>query len=193
MEEQQAAVRPAEKDSQMFRTACSDMKSLLTKIYEIKQAPAKKANTEALGELKNQFLMHVLTLKKLNRLDKIRVRNSRDQTVDVKAKVDTYHLQLQNLLYEVLHLQKEVTKCLQYRSADEDIDLVSVKEFMKEAPDELKDKAVENEHSQRLARLEYENIQRKELTSELGLLEKERSALEVYNQDFGISRLFSVQ
>lgn len=32
-----------------------------------------------------------------------------------KQKVDAYHLQLQNLLYEVMHLQKEITKCLEFK------------------------------------------------------------------------------
>ena len=56
-------------------------------------------------------------------------------TGEAKGKVDNFHLQLQNLLYEVLHLQKEVTKCLQYKSADEDMDLVSLEEFYKNAPE----------------------------------------------------------
>lgn len=32
-----------------------------------------------------------------------------------KQKIDAYHLQLQNLLYEVMHLQKEITKCLEFK------------------------------------------------------------------------------
>jgi THO complex subunit 5 len=33
-----------------------------------------------------------------------------------KQKVDVLHLQLQNLLYEVMHLQKEISKCLEFKS-----------------------------------------------------------------------------
>lgn len=32
-----------------------------------------------------------------------------------KQKVDVLHLQLQNLLYEVMHLQKEIGKCLEFK------------------------------------------------------------------------------
>ena len=81
--------------------------------------------------------LHFLTLKKLNRLDKLRTRNSREATNQAKQRVDSLHLQLQNLLYEVLHLQKEVTKCQQFKSKDEDIDLVEVHEFYRSAPPEV--------------------------------------------------------
>ncbi len=43
------------------------------------------------------------------------IPNSREKTSAAKAKVDALHLQLQNLLYEVLHLQKEVVKCQQFK------------------------------------------------------------------------------
>ena len=32
-----------------------------------------------------------------------------------RSKNDQYHLRLQNLLYEVGHLQKEINKCLEFR------------------------------------------------------------------------------
>lgn len=32
-----------------------------------------------------------------------------------KQRVDVLHLQLQNLLYEVMHLQKEIGKCLEFK------------------------------------------------------------------------------
>ncbi|QQP42471.1 Uncharacterized protein FKW44_017154, partial [Caligus rogercresseyi] len=91
-----------------------------------------------INELKTQIAMHFLSMKKLNRLDKIRLRRSREMTMQAKQRVDTFHLQLQNLKYEVMHLQKE-TKCRQFRSKDQDIDLVSLEEFYKEAPEEIAD------------------------------------------------------
>merc|ERR1712029_760495 len=94
--------------------------------------------------------------------------------------VDSCHLQLQNLLYEVLHLQKEVTKCLQYKSADEDMDLAPLEEFYRDAPDDIKneEKIQDNPHSLRLARLEYERLQRQTQSEEFHCLEKEKEALE---------------
>lgn len=35
--------------------------------------------------------------------------------LQAKQRVDVLHLQLQNLLYEVLHLQKEISKCLEFK------------------------------------------------------------------------------
>ena len=88
----------------------------------------------------------------------LRTRTSREATAAGKGKVDALHLQLQNLLYEVLHLQKEVrcwtdpltltciiiiksilqvTKCQQFKSKDEEVDLIPVEEFYALAPEEI--------------------------------------------------------
>ena len=78
-----------------------------------------------------------MTLKKLNRLEKIRTKASRDSLHKEKQKLDSMHLLLQNLLYEVKHLDKEANKCMQFKSKDEEIDLVSVEEFYKNAPEDV--------------------------------------------------------
>ena len=95
----------------MFEETCNKMKDVLSKVYETKQSGRK--STEILSELKTDFLMQFTTLKKLNRLDKLRTKHCRDSTIDAKAKVDNLGLQLQNLHYEVLHLQKEVNMTFQ--------------------------------------------------------------------------------
>jgi THO complex subunit 5 len=56
-----------------------------------------------------------MELKKLNRMEKFRTKFSRDSLTTAKTNVDNRHLQLQNLLYEVIHLKKEVLKCLQFK------------------------------------------------------------------------------
>lgn len=187
LEEKQALERPAEKDSAAFKATCTKLKEILTKIHEIKQASGPNAgrkSSEALTELKNDFLMSLLTLKKLNRLDKLRTKNCREGTIAAKSKVDSFHLQLQNLLYEVLHLQKEVTKCLQYKSADDAMDLVPLEEFFENAPSEIsdKEKTEGNEHLLRLARLEYENLQRQKQREELKKLEETKAGLDSHIQ-----------
>ena len=35
--------------------------------------------------------------------------------LQAKQEIDKHHLKLQNLLYEVMHLQKEINKCLQFK------------------------------------------------------------------------------
>ena len=179
LEEKQAKERPAEQDTQVFKSTMGKMKEILGKVQEIKLSGSRKT-TPQLNDLKVDFLMHLMTLKKLNRLEKLRTKQSREATGEAKAKVDNFHLQLQNLLYEVLHLQKEVTKCMQYKSADEDLTLVSLEEFYANAPEEVQDKEKTkgNEHLQRLARLQYENLQRREQFEECSTLEAQKQALE---------------
>ena len=194
MEERQSDARTAEQDSKIFAENCNQMKILLDQMLEIKLSyktaaknsgapPTKEAALKVqqeLTDLRIKFSMMFLTLKKLNRLDKIRTKKIRETTNASKQRVDAFHLQLQNLRYEVMHLQKEVAKCLQFRSRDQDFDLVSVEEFYEKAPPEVskKEKTLNNEHEQRLARLEYENLQRKEMSEDYDRLEKEKHQFE---------------
>uniref|UniRef100_A0A8C9PRB0 THO complex 5 n=1 Tax=Spermophilus dauricus TaxID=99837 RepID=A0A8C9PRB0_SPEDA len=127
-----------------------------------------RSDTEQAIEIEErriQSCVHFMTLKKLNRLAHIRLKKGRDQTHEAKQKVDAYHLQLQNLLYEVMHLQKEITKCLEFKSKHEEIDLVSLEEFYKEAPPDISKAEVTmgDPHQQTLARLDWELEQRKRL------------------------------
>lgn len=80
----------------------------------------------------------IAELKKLNRLEKIRMKIGRDALHKEKQRLDSTHLLLQNLLYETDYLDREVTKCLQFKSKDEEIDLVPVEEFYKDAPEDIK-------------------------------------------------------
>lgn len=81
--------------------------------------------------------LNIVALKKLNRLEKVRTRAGRDALHNEKQRVDSTHLLLQNLLYEADHLNKEVTKCLQFKSKDEEIELVPLKDFYKDAPPDV--------------------------------------------------------
>ena len=71
---------------------------------------------EEIREVKIQTSLAFLELKKLNRMEKFRTKYARDSLTAAKSAVDSKHLQLQNLLYEVMHLKKEVIKCLQFKS-----------------------------------------------------------------------------
>ncbi|XP_059978101.1 THO complex subunit 5 homolog isoform X3 [Lagenorhynchus albirostris] len=64
-----------------------------------------------------------------------------------------------------MHLQKEITKCLEFKSKHEEIDLVSLEEFYKEAPPDISKVEVTmgDPHQQTLARLDWELEQRKRL------------------------------
>lgn len=115
-------------------------------------------------KIAGSFLLTVL--KKVSRLDKVRVRHGRDELHKEKLSVDSNKLQLQNLLYEANHLRREVKQCLLFKSQDEEIDLVDEEQFFAEAPDTISqpEKTRTDDHNRRLARLEWELHQRKELS-----------------------------
>jgi THO complex subunit 5 len=73
----------------------------------------------------------------LNRVGNARVNKARNLTHEEKNKIDEHHLELQNFLYEITHLQKEINKCLEFRSADEDINLIPIESFYANAPIEI--------------------------------------------------------
>eukprot|EP00914_Ancora_sagittata_P003741 GHVO01008059.1.p1 GENE.GHVO01008059.1~~GHVO01008059.1.p1 ORF type:complete len:660 (+),score=94.07 GHVO01008059.1:206-1981(+) len=104
-------------------------------------------------------------MRKLNRLAHFRCKTVRDATSEAKQKIDQQHLKLQNLLYEAMYLEKEITKCLEFKSKDEEINLVSLKEFNRDAPESISRPSVtkDDPHQLTLARLEFELEQRKRL------------------------------
>ena len=117
-----------------------------------------------ISEKRIEGSLTMVILKKLNRLDKIRSKHDRDTLSKEKLQVDSNRLQLQNLIYEAEHLKKEIQKCYQFKSEDEDIELVNVEEFFEKAPENISrpTETKANEHALRLARLEWELEQRKE-------------------------------
>lgn len=91
----------------------------------------------------------------------MKVNKCRVQTHEEKLKIDEHHLELQNLLYEISHLKKEINTCLEFRSVDETVSLVSVEEFLRSASMETnQDEIVNNDHKLKLARLDWELMER---------------------------------
>ena len=117
-EESEASARDPEKDMDLFRKTCDDIRKLMEEIAELKAKNTGVKSQQILAEITEHRIRASLlfvVLKKLNRLEKFRTKMSRDILNREKQQVDSYHLQLQNLLYEILHLKKEVTKCLQFK------------------------------------------------------------------------------
>uniref|UniRef100_A0A8B9EJC8 THO complex 5 n=1 Tax=Anser cygnoides TaxID=8845 RepID=A0A8B9EJC8_ANSCY len=163
-EECEVELRDPIRDYELYKETCQELQRLMAEIQELKSRGIKD-NASEIDERRMQSCVHFMTLKKLNRLAHIRLKKGRDQTHEAKQKVDAYHLQLQNLLYEVMHLQKEITKCLEFKSKHEEIELVSLEEFYSEAPTEISrpDITLTEPHQQTLARLDWELEQRKRL------------------------------
>uniref|UniRef100_A0A670ZR27 THO complex subunit 5 n=1 Tax=Pseudonaja textilis TaxID=8673 RepID=A0A670ZR27_PSETE len=181
-EEAEVELRDPNRDYELYKQTCQDLQRLMAEIQELK-SKGHKDNAVEIEERRIQSCVHFMTLKKLNRLAHIRLKKGRDQTHEAKQKVDAYHLQLQNLLYEVMHLQKEITKCLEFKSKHEEIELVSVEEFYKDAPPEISkwDITLNDPHEQTLSRLDWELEQRKRLAEkyEESLANKEKILKEI--------------
>lgn len=154
--------REFESDMNYHRKVCSDVRQLM---LEIKNAKDNNEEADTVEKKRVQTTLQFVTLKKLNRLAHLRCKKARDTTMVAKQRVDNLHLQVQNLLYEVMHIEREITKCREFKSTDEDIALVEVEDFYREAPHKIAkpDTTKNDKHKQRLARLDWELEQRKRL------------------------------
>ncbi|XP_029961349.1 THO complex subunit 5 homolog isoform X1 [Salarias fasciatus] len=163
-EEVELDSRDPEEDYVQYKESCENLATLMSEIQELKASGAKEGSVE-IEQRRMQSCIHFMNLKKLNRLAHMRLKRGRDQTHEAKQRVDVLHLQLQNLLYEVMHLQKEISKCLEFKSKHEEIDLVSEEEFYEEAPQDIsRPHLTKNDpHQLTLARLDWELEQRKRL------------------------------
>ncbi|XP_055531145.1 THO complex subunit 5 homolog [Wyeomyia smithii] len=163
-EEQEAAKRSPDKDALLFHSTCDELRKLFDEIALLKKDDSEDAKTKV-TEKRIEGSLAFVVLKKLNRLDKVRIRDGKDALHKEKLRVDSNRLQLQNLLYEAEHLRKEVQRCYLFKSQDEEIELVPVEEFYENAPETISrpDKTKNDEHARRIARLEWELQQRKEL------------------------------
>ncbi|KAL3272522.1 hypothetical protein HHI36_013998 [Cryptolaemus montrouzieri] len=182
-EEKEALSRSAEDDAELYMEICQNIKDLLTEIFHLKSQKGTDVK-EAVTQKCREACVKIAILKKLNRMEKVRLVNAKETLSVEKQKVDSINLQYQNLLYEANHLISEFNKCFQFKSKDEDIELISVEEFMKEAPQSVtakfKDMSEDDEtkkHELRLARLEYELEQRKNLAKLCKTLEEEKKKI----------------
>lgn len=83
------------------------------------------------------------------------------ETESAKAPVDFTTLQLHNLMYEKNHYLKAINTCRDFRSKYSDIELVPEEEFLKNAPEDIKEKvlASDSAHDLMLKRFNYELFQ----------------------------------
>ncbi|XP_018332328.1 THO complex subunit 5 homolog B [Agrilus planipennis] len=181
-EEKEALTRSAEDDANLYFDTCKSIRQILADIFDLKVQNNSEARLK-ISEKCTQACLLVAALKKLNRLDKFRSVHARESLSIEKQKVDSTNLQYQNLLYEAGHLMSEYNKCKQFKSKDEDIELISLEEFLKEAPESVTKPFQVTEltdalkHDRHVARLEYELTQRKQLAELCKKLEDEKKQL----------------
>lgn len=164
-EHNEALRRDSQKDLKIYRETCSEFALLITEIADLKFKKPDGWEDQVVKKKIDAALLTII-LKKLNRIEKIRNKTSRNNVTKVRQQVDVLHLQLQNLSSEIQKLQQEVDKCLQFKSKPLGIDLVPIDEFYKNAPESISRKEITqtDEHQLQLARLEWELHQRKELS-----------------------------
>lgn len=158
MEEKRGLERSQESDLELFKGKCTELKSMLSKM--------RSCDPDSLDELKTEVALTFLDMKQLNRFDKYRGKALRDDVFKGRAKVDNFCLKLQNLLYEVTFLEKEIMRSLEYPSRAEEVDLVDVETFFRECSLE-KSSFNDDKHTLTLRRLEYELKQRIKLAEEI--------------------------
>jgi THO complex subunit 5 len=161
--------------AETFVGACSRIGELLRRVNDLKKN-GDNTNLTAIDECKGEVSLLVMKLKQNNREAQIRCKEARDKTNEARQRIDDQHLQLQNMLYQVMHLQKEIHECLEFKSRDEDIKLVPIEEFYEEAPESVSkpDETRADQHKCMLARLDWELEQRKRLTHQLEVATSEK-------------------
>ncbi|KAJ1363256.1 hypothetical protein KIN20_023083 [Parelaphostrongylus tenuis] len=129
--------------------------------------------------LSPDVLLNIIRMRRYSRLAHYATAQLRAETMSRLEQVEAKYLHLQNSSSEIQHLQKEISRCLQFSAGDEEIDLVPLEEFYASAPESISRPEVTktNEHEQRLARLTWEIAQRKALLDTLTEQEGRRNVL----------------
>ncbi|XP_055855820.1 THO complex subunit 5 [Episyrphus balteatus] len=164
-EEKEVEKRATSLDTNLCKKKYAELGAIFEQVLKLK----KDKSTKSVSELKakrNEASLMIVLLKKVNRLEKYRIRTGREVLQKEKLRVDNNRLHLQNLLYEISYLKKEIQRCYQFTSCDEYINLVSENEFYEKAPLSISrpEATKVSEHIKRLAMLEWELQQRKELS-----------------------------
>lgn len=116
--------------------------------------------------------LEFVLIKKVNRLVKYKVRSGREELQAQKTLVDCNRLHLQNLLYEVNYLKREIKHCYKFKSQDEDIDIYEQRSVLVTEED--------LSHKDRIARLERELNLRKKLSNDYSKLLNDKTI--VFNE-----------
>ncbi|KAH8272831.1 hypothetical protein KR018_002002 [Drosophila ironensis] len=157
------------------------MENILNKQFDLLQKAIEnimeqKAKGQASEEARTATLMFV-ALKHANREVKQNIKGGRDKLHLEKNKVDLSRLQLQNLLYEVSHLKKEILHCQKFKSRDTSLELLTDDEYATRLPSEEEQREELSSHKKHLHRLECELRLRKDLDKQYSTLLKSKQEL----------------
>ncbi|EFP74088.1 uncharacterized protein PGTG_00044 [Puccinia graminis f. sp. tritici CRL 75-36-700-3] len=106
-------------------------------------------------------------LKSINRSSSSMVSSFKSQTQLIRNQVDQIHLDLQNLIYERRHLEKEIKKCQEFESEYQNISIHSLEEYFERNPEDKRDGPEEIDgHELMIKRLKFELSERKRFEAE---------------------------
>ncbi|KAA1106531.1 hypothetical protein PGT21_035939 [Puccinia graminis f. sp. tritici] len=106
-------------------------------------------------------------LKSINRSSSSMVSSFKSQTQLIRNQVDQIHLDLQNLIYERRHLEKEIKKCQDFESEYQNISIHSLEEYFERNPEDKRDGPEEIDgHELMIKRLKFELSERKRFEAE---------------------------
>ncbi|KAI7959151.1 hypothetical protein MJO28_002942 [Puccinia striiformis f. sp. tritici] len=106
-------------------------------------------------------------LKFINRNSSSMVSNFKSQTQKVRNQVDQIHLDLQNLVYERRHLEKEIKKCQEFESEYQNISIHSLEEYFERNPEDKREEPdAIDPHELMIKRLKFELSERKRFEAE---------------------------
>ncbi|PLW20706.1 hypothetical protein PCANC_07412 [Puccinia coronata f. sp. avenae] len=106
-------------------------------------------------------------MKSINRSSSSMLSSFKSQTQKVRNQVDQIHLDLQNLIYERRHLEKEIKKCQEFESEYQNISIHSLEEYFERNPDDNRDGMDEiDPHELMIKRLKFELSERKRFEAE---------------------------
>lgn len=145
-------------------------------------------DSKELQDRLNAGAVKILKLKAIHRAMCDSTESLREATGDAKTQLDQSSLQLQSLLYEKHHYEKEIQSCTSFRSAysEHQLELLPVEEYKTRAAtavaaasamDEEEEQRAEEPHQLMLNRLHHELEFREETVKELEALKAKRDGL----------------
>ncbi|KAM6495871.1 Fms-interacting domain containing protein [Amanita muscaria] len=153
----------------------SDAEDVLQKLRELVSTDYSQQDTTSM-HVRASVL--VGRLKSLNRVANSATRVYKDETAAARQEMDQSHLELQNLLYEKRHLEREIEKCRQFASIYQDVPLYPLEEFETLAPVEARTEDVlADEHQLMLNRLSFELAERQRMDQKKKQLMQEKEDL----------------
>jgi hypothetical protein len=124
----------------------------------------------------------LLDFKRQTRLFVVQSREAKEQTLMAKNRVDQLHLDVQNLQYEDLHLEREIAKYEEFETVHQDIPLMDVEEFLAQVSPEVSETLRNDPHQMMLSRLSHEMGLREKLQEERDVVSKQCKELADRNQ-----------